>query len=275
MAYGDGRPKFSAQAKGGLTFTTKTLILHCFSRLLKIHTLKTKQILAVAGGVIILILACMGGCAIGKRTCPSATVEIQRDTIYKLVSDTFNVTTPGETIVLPGRERVRIESDTQLVRLMAETQKKALEHEKMAEYWRASFEALAGAGIGDIIIVEPPHVVKSGTAKSTDGTALIDYKIELYDSTAWVAGDSLHPNPKFLVHGLEMQTSSQFTTDSSKRNAIGIGAMAGSNTALGKIDVGAMLHVRIGKTSVYSGYFVRDKFVVVGASTEVQFGKRK
>lgn len=234
-----------------------------------------KKTLTIASIAIAILLSMWGGCKLGQRSCGASVVSIQRDTVYKLVVDTFNVTTKGETIQLPGREKIKIVSDTQLVRLLAETQKKVLDAEKKAEYYRSVFEALAEAGVGDIIAAEPPHVVKTGTAKSTDGNAIIEYKVELTDSTAWVNGDSLHPNPIFTVTGMEMQTSSKFNTDSSKRNAIGIGSMVGGATDFGKIDVGATLHVRVGKTTVATGYFVRDRFVVASISREFQFGKPK
>lgn len=234
-----------------------------------------KKTLTIASIAIAILLSMWGGCKLGQRSCGASVVSIQRDTIYKLVVDTFNVTTKGETIRLPAKEKILIQSDTQLVRLLAETQKKALDAEKKAEYYRSVFEALAEAGVGDVIATEPPHVVKKGTAKSTDGTAIINYQVELYDSTAWVDGDSLRPNPIFTVTGMEMQTSSKFNTDTSKRNAIGVGGMVGSTTNLDKIDVGAMLHVRVGKTTVATGYFVRDRFVVASISRELQWGKKR
>ena len=231
--------------------------------------------IGIIAAIIIAIIALWGGCKIGQRSCGASVVKVERDTFYQLVTDTFKVTEKGETIPLPAKEKILIQSDTQLVRLLAETQKRVIEAEKKAEYYRSVFEALAEAGVGDVIAVEPPHVVKKGSAKSTDGTAIINYQIELFDSTAWVDGDSLHPNPVFTVTGMEMQTASKFETDTSKKNAIGIGGMVGSTTALDKIDVGGMLHVRIGKTTVYTGYFVRDKFVIVGANKEFQWGKKK
>ena len=232
----------------------------------------TKRLLYGFGFLALLILAMFGGCKLGQRNCPKV-VEVERDTFYIATTDTFNITSPSRVKVLNHTDTIKIKSEEQLDSLKRATEALIAAKELELNFYRESYNALKEAKAGDVVLIEPPHVVFEGEKLSQDGTAKIKYSIELKDSLAWVNGTEQKPNPRFFVESIERHIVETQTIETKGRNAIGVG---GAVSYLGgKADAAPLLKLRVGKTEGFVGYFVNGKAVIVGATKEFQFVKNK
>lgn len=229
----------------------------------------SKNTIVIAAGVVLAILLFFAGCSIGKRSCPSATIkEVVK---YILKTDTLSITVPGKTTYKNGKEVVIIKSDEQKDSLLVAQQRKIDNTEKLLDYYRTQYEALAEAGVGDIITGEPPQVQKSGESLSKDSMVVVRWRVTVEGDMP--DGTEAEPNPYFEVESFQKQSIQ--TVDATKPYALG----AGIGTALGidgkGLDVIPSLHFRKNKTVWFGRYHLNTKAVEVGLSKEVQFGKQK
>lgn len=228
-----------------------------------------KNTLIIALAVIVAILLFMGGCALGKRDCgvPTVKTEIR----YVLKTDTLPVTVPGATKYIKGKEVVVIKSDRQKDSLLVAQQVKIDNTEKLLDYYKGQFEALASAGVGDVITSDPPQVEKSGEAVSKDSSVVVRWRVTVEGEMK--DGTTEEPNPYFEIESLQKQTIERVDASKPYSLGAGIGAKLGMD---GKgLDAVPMVYLRKNQTTWFGRYHIKGQAVEVGVAKGFDFGKRK
>ncbi len=228
-----------------------------------------KNSLIAIGAVVIAILLFVVGCSIGKRGCGVSTVKTEIR--YVLKTDTLPVTLPGQTKYVQGKEVIVIKSNPQKDSLLVQQQRKIDNTEKLLDYYRGQYEALASAGVGDVITGTPPEVQKSGEVMSNDSTVVVRWKVTVQGEMP--DGTKEDPNPYFEIDAMQKQTIE--TVDASKPYSLGAGIGASLGTDGKGLDAIPMLYVRKNQTTWFGRYHIKGQAVELGVAKGFDFGKRK
>jgi hypothetical protein len=220
----------------------------------------------IAAAIIIAIILSYASCKIGQRSCPTAqTVEVIR---WK--TDTLEIVPPVRTVEVPTKEIIKVPViPAEHVRLIDSLTERIANFQAINDAMNAQLIAIQAARPGEKVETVFPYKTTSGNSANADSTVFIKWRVKYLGELAPDTKES--PNPYFEATVAHQEKAT--TIDNSKPNAIGIGAMAKSN---GKtVDVAPFVNVRVGKVTGYFGYYLVDKAVVVGASREFQYGKKK
>lgn len=202
----------------------------------------------------------------GKRSCPATqTVEV-----IHWKTDTLKIVPPTHTIQVPTKEIIKVPTTPEGMLALIDTLKnRVVLAQSINDALTAQLAAVKNAKPGDKVETIFPYRTTFGNSMNKDSTVFLKWRVKYLGELAPDTPEA--PNPYFEATVAHKENST--AVDSTKHNAIGLGALLKSDG--NTVDVAPLVNIRVGKVTGYFGYYLVDKSVVIGATKEFQFGKKK